>query len=99
MTRYVLFASGVLALSSAAAHAQSSASDLIAVVEAPQTPNHQGLDPLTLVGGGPVRLLPLWGPVPVPDVLAPAPRPPAGSPPLRPAWAGWKPLVRAGWGP
>ena len=57
------------------------------------------LDPLTLVGGGPVRLLPLWRLDPVADAAVPAPRPSGRTPLLRPAWAGWQPLVRAGWGP
>lgn len=57
------------------------------------------LDPLTLVGGGPVRLLPLWGPAPVADAVPPAPGPPTATPLLRPAWAGWQPLVRSGWDP
>ncbi|WP_344152423.1 M23 family metallopeptidase [Nocardioides koreensis] len=48
------------------------------------------LDPLGLVGAGPVRLLPLWRQVPVdalPDeVPSPLPRP-------RSPYAGWRPLV------
>ena len=43
------------------------------------------LDPLDLVGAGPVRLLPLWRSVPVPAGPRPA---------LRPAYPGWQPLLR-----
>ncbi len=50
------------------------------------------LDPLRLVGAGPVRLLPLWRDLPVEGVTAPAPAV-AGSPVLLP-YAGWLPLVR-----
>ena len=44
------------------------------------------LDPLDLVGAGPVRLLPLWRSEPVPAGL----RSPAGS-----AYAGWRPPLEA----
>lgn len=49
------------------------------------------LDPLRLVGAGPVRLLPLWRAEPVGAATAPIP-----SVPSRPAspYAGWLPLVR-----
>ena len=50
------------------------------------------LDPLLLVGAGPVRLLPLWRDRPVTDVDATLP---AGTTVVRP-WAGWAPpLARA----
>jgi murein DD-endopeptidase MepM/ murein hydrolase activator NlpD len=48
------------------------------------------LDPLTLVGGGPVRLLPLWSALPTGG---------AGPSAVAPAWVGWQPLARAGWDP
>ncbi len=51
------------------------------------------LDPLRLVGAGPVRLLPLWG------ELSMAPTPPSGSPATsgRPSspYDAWQPLLRA----
>jgi murein DD-endopeptidase MepM/ murein hydrolase activator NlpD len=50
------------------------------------------LDPLRLVGAGPVRLLPLWRAAPVGGVASPEPVV-AGSRVLLP-YAGWLPLVR-----
>jgi murein DD-endopeptidase MepM/ murein hydrolase activator NlpD len=47
------------------------------------------LDPLRLVGGGPVRLLPLDG------VVALGPAPPAAAPPSTSPYAGWSPPVDA----
>ena len=44
------------------------------------------LDPLDLVGAGPVRLLPLWRSVPVPAGARPLPRP---------AYAAWRPPLEA----
>jgi murein DD-endopeptidase MepM/ murein hydrolase activator NlpD len=51
------------------------------------------LDPLSLVGGGPVRLLPLWRDQPVA-----APSVGAAAPPWRPVLAAWQPPL-AGWRP
>ena len=58
------------------------------------------LDPLDLVGAGPVRLLPLWRAAPALWRAAPAlwrsVRVPAGTrPPTEPAYAGWRPLLEA----
>ena len=50
------------------------------------------LDPLRLVGAGPVRLLPLWRDLPV-DRTPPA-RPPVGAPAVRSAYDAWLPLLR-----
>lgn len=58
------------------------------------------LDPLGLVGGGPVRLLPLWRETPADATGATVDAAVAvAGAPLAPAWAGWQPLARAGWGP
>ena len=52
------------------------------------------LDPLSLVGGGPVRLLPLWRDEPVSARSARSLAPP----PWRPVLEGWRPPL-AGWRP
>jgi murein DD-endopeptidase MepM/ murein hydrolase activator NlpD len=54
----------------------------------------QYLDPLDLVGAGPVRLLPLWrdSPVPAPAAVAARAGPPGWAPPL--PYAPWLPLLR-----